>query len=376
MRLRDPGRPRHRERRVGRSGLVQRRLHRDHHLVVVAVVAALDLDDLVPAGGALGDPDGVHRRLGAGVGEPPHRQPVAVPQQLGDVGVELARRDVEGAVVELGLRRRPARSGSCGRRRGRRSPCRSRRRRCRRRRPSAIRRRGGRRSGAGRRPGSSTARRAGAPGGRGRWPPASRRCARRSWPAHARVMAVARSTRPRASGPGSTATPSRRMGGGHRLSLPLRVRSSRPGTVTTGDLGPLRADRRHRGVAMGRRPWQTVASHGGRSSARLERQVVALEAGGSSPLAHPNPDRWCPGRPCVPYTARPLLGADAPLAQRQSSGLLIHWFWVRIPGGAPRSVCSGPSDTPEHLSGSGQGSYGVLRPGNSPRGRSHGVRKS
>ena len=33
--------------------------------------------------------------------------------------------------------------------------------------------------------------------------------------------------------------------------------------------------------------WQTVAPHGGRSSARLERQVVALKAGGSSPLAHP-----------------------------------------------------------------------------------------
>ena len=28
-------------------------------------------------------------------------------------------------------------------------------------------------------------------------------------------------------------------------------------------------------------------SHGGRSSARLERQVVALEVGGSSPLGHP-----------------------------------------------------------------------------------------
>ena len=33
-------------RRVGRPGLVERRLHRDHHLVVVAVIAALDLDDL------------------------------------------------------------------------------------------------------------------------------------------------------------------------------------------------------------------------------------------------------------------------------------------------------------------------------------------
>jgi hypothetical protein len=31
----------------------------------------------------------------------------------------------------------------------------------------------------------------------------------------------------------------------------------------------------------------TPLSHGGRSSARLERQVVALEVGGSSPLAHP-----------------------------------------------------------------------------------------
>ena len=122
--------------RVGRAGLVERRLHRDHHLVVVAVVAALDLDDAVPAGRALGDADGVHRRLGAGVGEAPHRQAVAVAEQLGDLGVELARRDVQRAVVELGLRRRPARPGACGRRTGRRSPCRSRRTRCRRRRPS------------------------------------------------------------------------------------------------------------------------------------------------------------------------------------------------------------------------------------------------
>ena len=57
---------------------------------MVAVVAALDLDDPVPTGGPLGDADGVHRRLGARVGEAPHRQPVAVGQQLGDLGVELA----------------------------------------------------------------------------------------------------------------------------------------------------------------------------------------------------------------------------------------------------------------------------------------------
>ena len=43
----------------------------------------------------------------------------------------------------------------------------------------------------------------------------------------------------------------------------------------------------------------------------------------------PHPGAGCTGSPV--HSA-----ADcAPLAQRQSSGLLIHWFWVRIPGGAP-----------------------------------------
>jgi hypothetical protein len=42
------------------------------------------------------------------------------------------------------------------------------------------------------------------------------------------------------------------------------------------------------------------------------------------------------GRPFVPYTAAaPLWRSDAPLAQRQSNGLLIRRFWVRNPGGAP-----------------------------------------
>src|SRR3954469_17427035 len=53
-------------------------------------------------------------------------------------------------------------------------------------------------------------------------------------------------------------------------------------------------------VPSGRWPWPDVSlpggqrrsptltpPHGGRSSARLERQVVALEVGGSSPLGHP-----------------------------------------------------------------------------------------
>ena len=102
-RLGDPGRAGDRPRHVGRARLVDRRLHRDHHLVVVAVVTALDLDDLVPARRPLGDADGVHRRLRAGVGEAPHRQAVAVTEQLGDLGVELARRDEQRAVVELRL---------------------------------------------------------------------------------------------------------------------------------------------------------------------------------------------------------------------------------------------------------------------------------
>lgn len=33
-----------------------------------------------------------------------------------------------------------------------------------------------------------------------------------------------------------------------------------------------------------------------------------------------------------------MRGLPGPLAQRQSSGLLIHWFRVRIPGGPPSAV--------------------------------------
>ena len=69
------------------------------------VIAAFDLDDAVPAGRAAGEADGIHRRLGARVGESPHRQPVAVAQQLGDLGIELAWGDVQRAVAQLGLDR-------------------------------------------------------------------------------------------------------------------------------------------------------------------------------------------------------------------------------------------------------------------------------
>jgi hypothetical protein len=84
---------------------------------------------------------------------------------------------------------------------------------------------------------------------------------------------------------------------------------------------------------------KTCASLGGRSSARLERQVVALEVGGSSPLGHPKFEHRqvlgeCEGRSPM------LRPSNAPLAQWQSNGLLIRRFWVRIPGGAPRKAWS------------------------------------
>ena len=71
----------------------------------MAVVTALDLDDLVATGQAAGDADGVHRRFGAAVGEPPHREVVSSGEHLGDVGVQLARGDEERTVVELTIDR-------------------------------------------------------------------------------------------------------------------------------------------------------------------------------------------------------------------------------------------------------------------------------
>ena len=72
------------DRPVGRSDLVRVRQHRHLHRVVVAVVAALDLDDQVATGGRAHQVHRVHRRLGAGVGEAPQRQPVAAGQLVGD----------------------------------------------------------------------------------------------------------------------------------------------------------------------------------------------------------------------------------------------------------------------------------------------------
>ena len=66
----------------------------------------------------------------------------------------------------------------------------------------------------------------------------------------------------------------------------------------------------------------------------VERQFVVLDVAGSSPVGHPNEQY---GGTSVPlHCSGPSFGSgDAPLAQRQSNGLLIRRFWVRNPGGAP-----------------------------------------
>src|SRR5215813_15203126 len=79
-----------------RAGLVGLGGDGDLDRVVVPVVAALDLDDQVPAGDRPHQVDGVHRGLGARVGEPP--------QRLGEPGGEFAgdRHGVRGGLGEMG----------------------------------------------------------------------------------------------------------------------------------------------------------------------------------------------------------------------------------------------------------------------------------
>ena len=68
----------------------------DQHRVVVPVVAALDLEDPVAAGGGAHQVDGVHGGLGAGVAEPPQR----LVEPLGEV---VGHRDgVLGRLREVG----------------------------------------------------------------------------------------------------------------------------------------------------------------------------------------------------------------------------------------------------------------------------------
>ena len=145
---------------IGRSaGPSSSALGQDRHLhrVVVAVVAALDLDDQVAAGDRAHQVDGVHRRLGAGVGEPPQRQPEAARQLLGDrrSRPRSAGRSGCPARTRVAHRLDDRRVGVAGdaRRRSRRG---SRRTRCRRRRRPSSPRRGSSRRPAARRSASST----------------------------------------------------------------------------------------------------------------------------------------------------------------------------------------------------------------------------
>ena len=75
------------------------------------------------------------------------------------------------------------------------------------------------------------------------------------------------------------------------------------------------------------------------------------EAAGSNPVGHPRRPGTGRNPPPVPRASASVI-TDAPLAQRQSNGLLIRRFWVRIPGGAPlhgRSMSAPPSRRAFHL---------------------------
>ena len=87
----------------------------DLHRVVVAVVAALDLDDEVPAGDGAHEVDGVHGGLGARVVEAPQRQVEPAGQLLGDLDGRLGRLGEVGAAADLCAHRlRDGRVGVAG----------------------------------------------------------------------------------------------------------------------------------------------------------------------------------------------------------------------------------------------------------------------
>src|SRR6202012_2561049 len=71
------------------------------HRVVVAVVAALNLDDQVPAGDRAHQVDGIHRGLGAGVAEPPLRQAEPAGQLFGHGDRVLGRLGKVGTAPDL-----------------------------------------------------------------------------------------------------------------------------------------------------------------------------------------------------------------------------------------------------------------------------------
>ena len=181
-RLRDAGVAGHAVRRVGRADVLGLGQHRDLHRVVVAVVAALDLDDQVAPGERAHQVDGVHRGLGAGVGEPPQRQAEPTDQLVGDPDGVL------GGLGEVGAAARPAatppRRSPGGR--GRRWPRRTRR-ACRRTRCRPRPRRGSPGRGSSTRPGAGRSASWRWRRRRATWPP------RRSW----RYCAAAAARTPR-----------------------------------------------------------------------------------------------------------------------------------------------------------------------------------
>ena len=69
---------------VGRTEQVEAAPLRDHDRIVMAVIRALDLDDLVATGDRPHQVDGIHGRLGAGVVESPQRQTEPSGQVAGD----------------------------------------------------------------------------------------------------------------------------------------------------------------------------------------------------------------------------------------------------------------------------------------------------
>ena len=150
-RLRDAAVAGHVVRRVGGADVLGLGQHRDLHRVVVAVVAALDLDDEVAAGDGAHQVDRVHGGLGAGVGEAPLGEAEAAGQLLGRP--RWRPRSAGRSGCRGGRARRPPRRGpgGCGRRSRRRSRRACRRTRCRRRPTRGTRRRGSStRPGAGR----------------------------------------------------------------------------------------------------------------------------------------------------------------------------------------------------------------------------------
>ncbi len=88
---------------VDRAHRLARGLDADEHVVVMAVVAALELDDLLAAGVAASNADGVHRGLGAGVAEAHEVRAESGSDLLGQRDAILDREGVAGAVRHAAL---------------------------------------------------------------------------------------------------------------------------------------------------------------------------------------------------------------------------------------------------------------------------------